>query len=204
MGVKTKFAFQELGEAAKETARHRLLRKVEKLPWHEKATAQFVFDAGKVGVSVLPGSVRFSEESASFSASDVNLPIVLDYSGIGRKFLSAPEDFDLFCAYATAEIRQVFPDSPNAQLLSVSVEMDALYNSDGGRIGIACDLAADQLERYLKNLALTLSVQLHRLLSAEHERIGSRSFLGGILETMGTVFTEDGKWETPIPFCGSW
>ncbi|MBR5162402.1 MAG: hypothetical protein IKW79_00095 [Schwartzia sp.] len=202
MSAKARFSFRELGEAAQDAARCRLLDKMENLPWHEKATAQFVVDAGKVGVNVIPGSVRFSKDSASFSASDVNLPVVLDYSGIGRKFLSAPEDFDLFCAYAMAEIRQVYPDSPNAQLLSVSVEMDSLYNLDGGRVGAVCDVAADHLERYLKNLAMTLAVHLHELLSAEHERMASRNFLDGILETMGAVFTEKGAWEASISLDG--
>ena len=200
MAVKSKFAFRDLNETAKETARYRLLKKLEKLSWQEKAISQFVFDAGKIGVNVIPGSVRFSEDSASFSASDVNLPVVLDYSGIGRKFLSAREDFDLFCAFTTAAIRQVFPESPNAQLLSVSVEMDSLNNIDGGRLGAVFDIAADYLERYLKTLALTLSCHLHRLLLSEYERMSSRSVLDGILETMGRVFTEDGDWETSISF----
>ena len=203
MSEKPKFAFGDLEDAAQDRARRDLLCEMLKLPWHEKATAQFISDAEKAGVNVIPGSVRFSKDSASFSASDVNLPVVLDRSGIGRKFLDASEIYELFCACATARIYQVYPDSPSAQLLSVSVEISFL-DSDDGRAVALCDIAANQLEQYLKNFAVTLSVHLHRLIAAEYERIASRSFLDGILETMGTVFEENGNGEMSIPLRKGW
>lgn len=195
MGRKNKIAFGELTDEAKEAARNRLLCALERCPWHQCASMQFISDAQEAGVMVSPRSIRFTKDGASFSAHRIDLPVVLERSGIGKQYLAVPGDYDLFCATATAEIRQIYPDSADARLLSVRVELEPFDNNDGGRAFSACNLAAGFLERYLKNLAVTLSFHLHGLLSAEHRRLESRSCLDSILEMMGKAFGKDGTWE---------
>ena len=197
MGAKNKMAFRELPDAAKEAARRSLLCEIEENFRHEKMIAQFVSDAKTAGISVIPESVRLTRESGSFSVSGIDLPVVLERSGIGRRFLSAPGDFELFCAYATAEICQTLTDSADARRFSVSVAVDQFDNNDNGRAFAACDIAAGFLERYLRNLTTSLSVRLHELFEREREHMTSRSFLDEILEAMGPVFLENGDWEKP-------
>ena len=190
MGLNTRLAFSELSETAKEAARNML--------FYEKMIAQFISDAKAAGVSIIPESIRFTTESASFSASGIDLPVVLNRSGIGNRYLSAPGDYALFCAYATAKICQIYEDSADARLLSVSVTIDPFDNNDDGRAFAACDIAAGFLERYLKNLAISLSVRLHELFEMEREQMISCSFWDEILESKGPVFFENGNWVVPI------